>query len=186
MDKVFKGELDDELGELVASLTSITPRQGVRDATSTSSTIGIHCGDRVPWVVSLEALQASFRQLEATSRMFSDMTNSTTTSCARWRFHGKGAFAGRFEDIHTRHPMLIIGNTWDAHTPLQSAHNASAVFDQSVVLEIHGYGHGSSSLASACAVQTVAAYFVNGTLPDVGTVCPVDVRPYHPLEQQSL
>lgn len=181
IDKIFKGELDDTLGELVASLTFITPEQGLPDAVTTASTIGIHCVDRVPRVDSLEDLQPTFDQLEATSRMVSDITDATTMSCARWRFHAKGAFEGSFENIRTQHPMLLIGNTGDAHTPLKSAHNVSASFDDSVVLEVNGYGHGSSSLVSECAVKTTAAYFVNGTLPAVGTVCPVDVKPYHRL-----
>lgn len=182
VDKIFKGELDDELGELIASLTYVIPKDGIPDAISTASTIGIHCVDRVHRVNSLEDLQPTFDQLEATSRMVSDITDATTMSCARWHFHAKGAFEGSFENIKNHHPMLIIGNTWDAHTPLKSAHNASAIFDDSVVLEVNGYGHGSSSLVSKCAINTTAAYFVNGTLPEVGTVCPVDVKPYHPLE----
>ena len=182
VDKIFKGELNDELGELVASLMFITPEQGVPDAITTAATLGIHCVDRIPRVDSLENLQPTFDQLEATSRLVSDITDAPTINCARWGFHAKGAFEGRFENIQTQHPMLIIGNTGDAHTPLQSAHNASAIFDGSVVLEVNGYGHGSTSLVSECAIRTTAAYFVNGTLPEVGTVCPVDVKPYHPLE----
>ena len=34
---------DDKLGELVASLTLVTPKHGVSDASSTGSTIGIYC-----------------------------------------------------------------------------------------------------------------------------------------------
>lgn len=166
------------------ALTAFTDlaNYSITSYSTSASSIGIHCSDRFPRVDTLEELQPTLDQLEETSRMVSDITDAVTMSCARWGFHAKERYEGKFEDIKTQHPMLIIGNTWDAHTPLKSAHNASQIFDGSVVLEVNGYGHGSVSLVSECTIKTTAEYFVNGTLPEVGKVCPVDIQPYESLE----
>lgn len=76
--------------------------------------------------------------------------------------------------------MMIVTNTFDGHTPPQSAYNTSAIFEDSVVLEINGYGHSSANLVSKCATQHLLTYFVNGTLPEPHTRCKVDLLPYHP------
>jgi TAP-like protein len=82
--------------------------------------------------------------------------------------------------------MLVIGNTHDGHTSLKSVHNASASWEAaSFRREVNGYGHCSTKLISECTTRTTAAYFVNGTLPEKGMVCPVDVAPYRPLIEET-
>ena len=43
-----------------------------------------------------------------------------------------------------------------------------------------GFGHGSTAVPSECGLRAISAYWVNGTLPEPGTVCRRDVEPYSP------
>jgi len=42
--------------------------------------------------------------------------------------------------VKTKNPVLLIGSTYDPVTPIASAHNVSAGFEGSVVLERGGFG----------------------------------------------
>ncbi|KAF7325598.1 Alpha/beta-hydrolase [Mycena kentingensis (nom. inval.)] len=57
-------------------------------------------------------------------------------------------------------------------------------FTGSVVLTQDSIGHASISGPSVCTFQLVREYFVNGTLPAEGTVCPVSV-PLFPEPQTA-
>ena len=92
--------------------------------------------------------------------------------CARWKIRAKERYTGGFNDIKTKNPILFVANTFDPYTPLVSAQNASAAFDGSVVLQHDGHGHTSTSQPSLCTAKAIRAYFVNGTLPKEGTICP--------------
>ncbi|KAG9242113.1 hypothetical protein BJ878DRAFT_517199 [Calycina marina] len=46
---------------------------------------------------------------------------------------------GNFK-VETKNPMMVIGNTWDAHTPLISAHNVSSGLEGSVMRQVDGWG----------------------------------------------
>lgn len=51
-------------------------------------------------------------------------------------------------------------------------------FPSSVVLTQNSDGHCTLSAPSLCTAKHVRAYFQNGTLPAIGTVCEVDVLPF--------
>lgn len=57
----------------------------------------------------------------------------------QWKLEAKERYTGDFR-VKTKHPMLVIGNTYDPTTPLRSARNISESFEGSVVLEHGGYG----------------------------------------------
>lgn len=63
--------------------------------------------------------------------------------CARWRFTSKERYEGTFENIKTRYPALIVGNSIDPTTPLASARNLSEGLKRSVLLQNNGYGVSS-------------------------------------------
>ncbi|EMR67890.1 putative peptidase tripeptidyl-peptidase protein [Eutypa lata UCREL1] len=98
--------------------------------------------------------------------------------CAQWQIEPRERYEGSFDGVQTRNPVLFVGNTYDAHTPLVSARNVSAGFAGSVVLEVNGYGHSSLAAPSLCTIQRTSAYWLHGTLPEPGTVCEVDAPLY--------
>ncbi|KAL8900415.1 MAG: hypothetical protein Q9207_005717, partial [Kuettlingeria erythrocarpa] len=125
--------------------------------------------------VSLERRNTtSFPQLlegfYATSRLLGDSLSSLALSYQDWPFKAKGAYTGDFR-VKTKNPMLLIGSPYDPVTPLANAINASAGFEGSVVLEHGGYGHTSPAQPSLCTARAIRTYFVNGTLPAMGTRC---------------
>ncbi|KAK1222572.1 hypothetical protein PQX77_014564, partial [Marasmius sp. AFHP31] len=70
-------------------------------------------------------------------------------------------------------------------TPLEAAKNASLPFPGSVVLTQDSPGHCSINSPSACTAKVIREYFVNGTLPKEGTVCPMDGSPFDDLKKQE-
>jgi hypothetical protein len=94
--------------------------------------------------------------------------------CPQWPFKAKEQYQGNF-NVTTKSPILFVGNIFDPITSLAAAQNASATFEGSGLLIHGGYGHTSTGQASNCTTLAIADYFVNGTLPVAGTVCPVDV-----------
>ncbi|KAJ7704978.1 TAP-like protein-domain-containing protein [Mycena rosella] len=66
----------------------------------------------------------------------------------------------------------------DPATPLNSAHKMSQGFPGSVVLTQDSAGHCSISGPSLCTQKYIQQYFLEGTLPASGTVCPVVGSPF--------
>lgn len=62
-----------------------------------------------------------------------------TMPCANWRFDARERYNGNFQ-VKTKNPVLLVGTTYDPVTPMVSAHNISAGFESSVVLEVKGFG----------------------------------------------
>lgn len=100
------------------------------------------------------------------------------SACAQWPYSAKERYEGDFQ-VKTKNPVLILGNTGDAFTPLVSAYNLSSGFEGSVVLEIDGYGHASTSVPSSCSWKHVAAFWQDFTLPPSGTQCPAEAKPFN-------
>ena len=63
--------------------------------------------------------------------------------CARWKFTSKERYEGSFDNIKTRYPALVVGNSIDPTTPLASARNLSEGLEGSVLLQNNGYGVSS-------------------------------------------
>lgn len=60
--------------------------------------------------------------------------------CARWKFTSKERYEGTFDNVKTRYPALVVGNSIDPTTPLASARNLSEGLKGSVLLQNNGYG----------------------------------------------
>ncbi|KAH9483248.1 Carboxylesterase A [Psilocybe cubensis] len=94
-----------------------------------------------------------------------------------WPKFPKDHFQGPF-NTSTSHPILLIGNTADPVTPLWAAKKMSKGFKDSVVLTQNSAGHCSISAPSLCTQKYVRQYFVDGTLPEPGTVCEPLGKPF--------
>ncbi|KAF8646016.1 hypothetical protein AX16_007441 [Volvariella volvacea WC 439] len=97
--------------------------------------------------------------------------------CVGWPKFERTNFQGPFVG-NTSHPLLLIGNTADPVTPLWAARKVAKGFKGSVVLTQDSGGHCSISTPSLCTAKYIRNYMLNGTLPDSGTICPVDVSPW--------
>ncbi|KYK58794.1 hypothetical protein DCS_05812 [Drechmeria coniospora] len=127
------------------------------------------------------------------SRFDGDKVPATSMQCAWWKMAAKERFGGNF-DVTTRQPVLLMGNAHDPVTPLVSAKNLCVSLRGSVILEQHGFGvrfqpnpqllrhanslssgkHAFVAQASRCTAKVIQQYFLHGTLPKHGKVCPVD------------
>ncbi|KAL0572295.1 hypothetical protein V5O48_009661 [Marasmius crinis-equi] len=128
-------------------------------------------GEAVP--PGLEEAKAHYQESVDFSP-FGSIFASFRISCSGWspdipKPQFRGPIAG-----NTSFPLLFIGNTADPVTPLEAAYNASRGFPGSVVLTQDSPGHASINAPSVCTSQAVREYFVDGTLPKEGTVCPMD------------
>lgn len=80
---------------------------------------------------------------------------------------------------NTSYPLLIIGNTHDPATPLANAKRVSKeLFPGSVVLLHDSEGHCSHANPSLCTAKVIREYFQTGELPEFGTVCPPERKPF--------
>ncbi|KAL2809326.1 TAP-like protein-domain-containing protein [Aspergillus granulosus] len=138
---------------------------------------GIYCSDNQVRTERLADFLPAVKKLYTTSRVMGDVAVGSYARCQQWKIEPKETYTGGF-DVQTKNPVLFIGNTLDGHTPLQSAYNVSSGFERSVVLEVDGFGHGSTSVPSECSLRAISAYWANGTLPEPGTRCERSVQPY--------
>ena len=147
------------------------------DLAGTESLTGITCGDQPLRVKSATELSTYIAQQEARSS-FSDVFNAPGWGCVVWPFDAVERY--EFADINTRvktkFPVLLVNPTWDPVTPLVSARNASAILEGSVVLEHKGNGHCSGAQKSICTTRTIMSYFVDGKVPEDGSVCQVETK----------
>ncbi|KAI3598077.1 alpha beta hydrolase fold family [Moniliophthora roreri] len=83
------------------------------------------------------------------------------------------------EDAEQHYQEALKVSGWaNPITPLANAHKVSKLFPGSVVLQQDSSGHSALRSPSLCTANAVRAYFVNGTLPEPGTVCPIDGNPF--------
>jgi pimeloyl-ACP methyl ester carboxylesterase len=78
-------------------------------------------------------------------------------------------------------PVLVVGATLDAMTPLVWAQHISSQISGSRLLTRTGYGHISYD-KSRCVQQKVDNYLISLTLPAAGATCPTDPDLYPPQE----
>lgn len=86
---------------------------------------------------------------------------------------------GNFTSV-TNNPLLILSVEYDPATAHRNAVQLSNLFPHASLITRQGYGHTTSTYKSRCIEGAVGRYFVNGTMPKNGTVCPSDYED-HPL-----
>lgn len=89
--------------------------------------------------------------------------------------------------VKTKHPLLVLSQTYDPITPLMSARVARDAFNGASLLEVEGFGHCSVAIHSSCAVNATRQFLLHGTLPEDNTKCEVDT-PYFvsPEKKQEI
>ncbi|KAK0542174.1 hypothetical protein OC846_006736, partial [Tilletia horrida] len=105
-----------------------------------------------------------------------------------WNFKTKPAevYHGNL-DHSLRNPLLLIGETYDPTTPLQSAKRLHAAMgnDNSRLVIHHGYGHSSRD-RSECTEKIKRDMFLHGKWPEGTTECCADSKPFpHEDEKAS-
>ncbi|OAA47347.1 TAP domain-containing protein [Beauveria brongniartii RCEF 3172] len=138
---------------------------------------GIRCSDYMGRLSSLEEYMPIQERLYNISRILGPISASPGMTCSRWKIEPKERYEGNFQ-VAPRKPVLIVGNTYDGATPIVSARNVSSGFKGSTVLELNAYGHCTIGIPSKCIVQRFTEYWVNGTMPEPGTVCEADYQPW--------
>ncbi|KAI6782649.1 NEDD8-like protein (RubA) [Emericellopsis cladophorae] len=107
---------------------------------------------------------------------FADVAHNTPARCAQWHMPAVERYEGHFQ-FKPNFPILMVGNTHDPVTPLESARNLSKTIDDSHLIHQDSYGHGLLVQVGMCAAKAVRAYFVDGDLPQEKEVkCAVEVE----------
>lgn len=109
--------------------------------------VGIHCSDRVNRVSSLKDFLPTTQRLGNISRIMGPPEIPVAMVCAQWKIDAKERYKGNFQ-VAPRKPVLLVGNSYDGHTPIVSARNVSSGFQGSTVLEVNGYGVSNGSILS--------------------------------------
>ena len=134
LDTLLSGNLTDALGILEGYSTTTEDETQLFMAVN-----GIHCSDRDARASSFDEFLPTIGRLYNTSNIMGDVTVGISMTCAQWKIEPKERYEGDFR-AQTKNPVLFIGNTYDALTPIKSAYNVSSGFEGSVVLEVNGYG----------------------------------------------
>ncbi|KAF7366023.1 AB hydrolase-1 domain-containing protein [Mycena venus] len=137
--------------------------------------IAIACGDANPVNDTLTELQEYWLNGLRVSN-FSDLLSSPRVVCSGYNIHRPGRFQGPVGAKNISFPLLLVGNTLDPGTAHAGAIQTSKAFPGSVVLTQDSVGHTSLVAPSSCKDGYFREYFVNGTLPAPGTVCPIDIE----------
>ncbi|KAF9529062.1 TAP-like protein-domain-containing protein [Crepidotus variabilis] len=144
------------------------------------STLVCNDGDHIP--DALEFAEKTFKGYQKNTEFADVLAAVAGPTCAGWpRFQRNHIFRGPFT-ANTSHPVMLIGNKADPVTPLASAKKMSKGFHGSVVLTQDSGGHASIAAPSICTMKYIQDYFVKGTLPKEGTVCPTIRGPFDPID----
>jgi hypothetical protein len=112
---------------------------GIFGATTEAESIyGIRCADKHTRTDNPNDLLPFYDAAQRNSKIG---TFPYTAVCAQWKLDAKERYTGDFK-ANTSFPMLIVGNTYDPATPIESARNISSGFAGSMILERTGFGVG--------------------------------------------
>ncbi|KAJ7499674.1 TAP-like protein-domain-containing protein [Mycena latifolia] len=136
----------------------------------------VRCNDGKRMYSTYEDILAHYETMREMSE-WADVWEPIRMGCLAWPGFPKDNFRGPFI-ANTSFPLLLVGNTADPVTPLWSAYKMSKGFNGSVVLTQDSTGHCSISGPSICTQKHIRKYFLEGSLPEPGTVCPVIGSPF--------
>ncbi|KAF9475282.1 hypothetical protein BDN70DRAFT_898293 [Pholiota conissans] len=170
--------LFDRMNPPLYECTCNTEQRDVASVQDSQAAVMCNDGDDIP--DDLKSTEEYYKMMQETSP-WGDMWANIRLSCIGWPKFPKDHFQGPFV-ANTSHPILLIGNTADPVTPLWAANKMSKGFEGSVVLTQDSAGHCSISAPSVCTQKYVRDYFIDGTLPEPGTVCQPVTQPFPSAE----
>ncbi|KAI8812430.1 Alpha/Beta hydrolase protein [Cladochytrium replicatum] len=106
--------------------------------------------------------------------------------CSVWPVRAAERYAGPWNKT-LKNKILLLGNTLDPVTPLESAQLLEDIMEGNAVLLTQvGYGHCTLAQKSKCTNEAVFEYLVNGLLPETGRACEVDGSPFPEITTASV
>jgi pimeloyl-ACP methyl ester carboxylesterase len=159
---------------LTLDLTVPDPNAPTDPAPATLAVFGIRCGDKQTDADELSDFYPWVDKSKKKSKWFYGFgLGVNALLCGQWKMPAKERYSGPFENIKTSNPLLVIGNRFDPVTPITSAKNISAGFEDSYLLEINSFGHTSivRGSESDCAFDVIKGYLADGSLPKEAKVC---------------
>lgn len=137
----------------------------------------VTCSDMIPVTGDDSQIEPFYANVSAVSPLVAQIWFPDILNRIEWKIETNWRFKGPFGGI-TSHPILILENTYDPVTSLVEARAIAEKFVGAEVLEHNAHGHCTVSSPSLCTAKAVRAYFVNGTLPETGTVCEPEELPF--------
>ncbi|TFK64069.1 alpha/beta-hydrolase [Pluteus cervinus] len=144
----------------------------------------VACTDGKPVPSDLEYSLKHHSEMSRSSE-WGGQWSTTAIRCSGWPQFTKTHFQGPFV-ANTSFPILLIGNTADPVTPLWAAQKMSKGFKNSMVLTQDTPGHCSISMPSLCTTQYIRDYFVDGSVPTIGTICAATGSPWPRIEAEMM
>jgi pimeloyl-ACP methyl ester carboxylesterase len=123
----------------VCSARHVPPEEPLTGAGSDDAFPTILCADGKPLPASPVEYEEHVEEMERVSRSSGAIVVKDRIACAGRQVRPKWSFSGPFE-ARTSFPILYVANVADNITPLVSARNNSAGFEDSVVLVQKSYG----------------------------------------------
>ncbi|KAJ3180713.1 hypothetical protein HDU87_001826 [Geranomyces variabilis] len=100
---------------------------------------------------------------------------SLQVGCTYWPIRAVETFAGPW-NATTKSTVLVLANTLDPVTPVESARIAHSLLGNARIVETEAYGHCSYAQRSSCQEKVVRDFFVDGVAPNEDTTrCAADV-----------
>ncbi len=122
------------------------------------------------------------RKADETARGFGSSWTYVSLPCATWPSKDVDRFAGPW-DRETANPILTIGNSLgDPATPYEDTVKLTEMLSDARLLTLETFGHGARN-QSVCVDEAMNRYFEVGELPERGTICQPDRRPFDPAPQ---
>jgi pimeloyl-ACP methyl ester carboxylesterase len=120
------------------------------------------------------------RKADREARGFGSQWTWLSLACATWPGYDRDHYAGPW-DRKTANPVLVIGNRkGDPATPYEDAQSTAELLGDARLLSLDTFGHGARG-NSECIDSALNDYFIDGALPDEGTVCRPDREPFDQL-----
>ncbi|KAL2428107.1 hypothetical protein ABEF91_007129 [Exophiala dermatitidis] len=143
-----------------------------------------------------DEFRSYWETLRGQSSAMGDYWAQTRLNCAGWKARAKWRFSGPFDmgdgtstttgSATTAHPILFVSNTLDTVTPLRMAQKMSSRFPGSGLLQQDAEGHCSFTAPSLCTARAIRRYFQTGVMPQPGTRCEPDIKPFEGQDLSQL